>query len=46
MPGNSKRKGAWKHPWDTMPDIKHDPEAGIVITKLRGKSRITDFYHK
>jgi hypothetical protein len=46
MPKGSARKGAWKHPWDTMPDIKHDPEAGIVLTKLRGQSRITDFYHK
>jgi hypothetical protein len=46
MPKGSKRKGAWKHPWDTMPDIKHDPQAGIVLTKLRGKSAITDFYHR
>lgn len=46
MPKGSPRKGAWKHPWDTMPDIKHDPEAKIVITKLRGSSKITDFYHK
>ncbi len=46
MPKGSPRKGAWKHPWDTMPDIKHDPEAGLVLNKLRGKSRITDFYHK
>lgn len=46
MPKGVPRKGAWKHPWDTMPDIKHDPEAKIVITKLRGQSKITDFYHK
>ena len=46
MPKGSRRKGAWKHPWDTMPDIKHDPEAGVVLTKLRGRSRISDFYHK
>jgi hypothetical protein len=46
MPKGSPRKGAWKHPWDTMPDIKHDPQAGIVLTKLRGRSKITDFYHK
>lgn len=45
MPKGSKRKGAWKHPWDTMPDIKHDPESKIVLTKLRGKSKITDFLH-
>lgn len=46
MPKGSPRKGAWKHPWDTMPDIKHDAEAGLVLTKLRGKSKITDFYHR
>lgn len=46
MPKGSKRKGAWKHEWDTMPDIKHDPAAGIVLTKLRGQSKITDFYHR
>ena len=46
MPKGSPRKGAWKHPWNTMPDIKHDPEARIVITKLRGSSKITDYYHK
>ena len=46
MPKGSKRKGAWKHPWDSPPDIMHDPEAGVIIHKLRGKSRITDFYHK
>ena len=46
MPKGSPRKGAWRHPWDTMPDIKHDPGAGVVLTKLRGKSKITDFYHR
>ncbi len=46
MPKGSKRKGAWKHPWDTMPDIKHDAEAGLVLTKLRGRSKITNFYHR
>ena len=46
MPGNSKRKGAWKHPWETMPSIQHDPETGMILTKLRGRSRISDFYHK
>ena len=46
MRKGSPRKGAWKHEWDTMPDIKHDPEAGLVLNKLRGKSRISDFYHK
>lgn len=46
MPGGVPRKGAWKHPWDTMPELRHDAEAGIVIQKLRGKSRISDFYHK
>ena len=46
MRKGSPRKGAWKHEWDTMPDIKHDPEAGLVLNKLRGKSRISDYYHK
>ena len=46
MPSGSPRKGAWKHPWDTMPSIKHDPEAGLVLNKLHGKSKITDFYHR
>ncbi len=46
MPRGSKRKGAWKHQWDTMPDLKNDPDAGIVLTKLKGKSRITDFYYR
>lgn len=46
MPKGSKRKGAWKHPWDTMPNIKHDPDAGIIMHKLSGKSKVTDFYHK
>jgi hypothetical protein len=46
MPKGSRRKGAWKHEWDTMPQIKHDPEAGIVLTKLRGRSKITDYYYR
>jgi hypothetical protein len=46
MPGGTKRSGLWRHPWETAPTIKHDPEAGIVLTKLRGKSKITDFYHR
>jgi hypothetical protein len=46
MPAGSKRKGAWKHPWDTMPKIKHDAEAGIIMHKLSGKSKVTDFYHR
>lgn len=46
MPGNSKRKGAWRHEWGTMPRIKHDPEAGIVLKKLSGSSKISDFYHR
>ena len=47
MPKGSKRKGAWKHPWETgQPKIKHDPEAGIVMHKLTGQNRISDFYHK
>lgn len=46
MPKGSKRKGAWKHPWDTPLKIKHDPETGIIMHKLGGKSKMTDFYHK
>lgn len=46
MPKGSKRKGAWKHPWETMPRIKHDPDAGIIMHKLSGRSKVTDFYHK
>jgi Neuraminidase (sialidase) len=46
MPKGSKRKGAWKHPWDTHPRIKHDPDAGIIMHKLSGRSKVTDFYHK
>ena len=46
MPGGSKRKGLWRHPWKTPPDIAHDAERGLVIHKLRGKSAITNFYHR
>jgi hypothetical protein len=45
MPGGTKRKGAWKHPWSKMPAIKHDPEAGLVIHKV-GRGQVTDFYHR
>jgi hypothetical protein len=45
MPGGTKRKGAWKHPWSKMPAIKHDPEAGLVIHKV-GRGQVSDFYHK
>jgi len=45
MPGGTKRKGAWKHPWSKMPSIKHDPEAGLVIHKV-GRGQVSDFYHK
>ena len=45
MPKGSKRKGAWKHPWTRMPEMKGDPEAGIILTKLRGGNRLTDFLH-
>lgn len=46
MPRGTKRKGAWVHEWDSMPDLKNDPDSGIVLTKLKGRSRITDFYHR
>lgn len=45
MPKGTKRKGAWKHPWERMPAIKHDPEAGLVIHRV-GKGQVTNFYHK
>lgn len=45
MPKGSKRKGAWKHPWERMPSLKGDPEAGIMITKMTKGNRLTDFLH-
>jgi hypothetical protein len=45
MPGNSKRKGAWRHPWTKHPSLKHDPETGIIMTKLVKGNKITDFLH-
>jgi hypothetical protein len=45
MPGGSKRGGAWKHKWETMPDMA-DAGNGLLVTKLRGKSRVTNFFHK
>lgn len=45
MPKNSKRKGAWKHPWGRMPHMKGDPQSGIILTKLASGNRLTDFMH-
>lgn len=45
MPPGSKRKGFWRHPWETPPSIKHDPQARLVITKLAGSNVVSDFYH-
>lgn len=45
MPKGSKRKGAWKHPWSRMPNMKGDPESGIILTKLVNGNRLTDFMH-
>jgi hypothetical protein len=45
MPKGSKRKGAWKHPWERMPSLKGDPAAGIILTKLTKGNRLTDFLH-
>jgi hypothetical protein len=42
MPKGVKRGGAWKHKWETMPDMA-DAGNGLIVTKMRGKSRITDF---
>lgn len=43
MPKGTKRKGAWKHPWETMPGLHGDPEAGIILTKMAPGNKITDF---
>ncbi len=45
MPGGTKRKGAWKHPWERMPQLRGDAEAGMIITKLGKGNRLTDFLH-
>jgi hypothetical protein len=45
MPPGTKRTGLWRHPWTTQPTLHHDPESGMILTKLRGKSRISNFYH-
>lgn len=45
MPKGTKRKGAWKHPWERMPSLRGDAEAGIIITKLGKGNRLTDFLH-
>lgn len=45
MPKGTKRKGAWKHPWDSMPQLRGDAEAGMIITKLSKGNRLTDFLH-
>lgn len=46
MPPGTKRTGLWRHPWTTQPTLHHDPESRMIVTKLRGKSSISDFYHK
>lgn len=45
MPRGTKRKGAWKHPWERMPQLRGDAEAGLILTKLGGGNRLTDFLH-
>lgn len=45
MPKGTKRKGAWKHPWSRMPQLKGDPEAGFILTKMVPGNRLTDFLH-
>lgn len=45
MPRGAKRKGAWKHPWTRMPELRGDPEAGLILTKLGKGNRLTDFLH-
>jgi hypothetical protein len=45
MPKGTKRKGAWKHPWEKMPSLMGDPEAGFILTKLVKGNKMTDFLH-
>lgn len=45
MPRGSKRKGAWYHPWEKMPHLKGDPQAGVIVTKLVRGNKLTDFLH-
>lgn len=45
MPKGSKRTGAWRHPWEKQPSLRHDPQAGVLITKLTSGNKVTDFYH-
>jgi hypothetical protein len=45
MPKGTKRKGAWKHPWERMPQLRGDAEAGFILTKLGKGNRLTDFLH-
>jgi len=45
MPKGTKRKGAWKHPWESMPQLRGDAEAGIIITKMGKGNKLTDFLH-
>lgn len=45
MPKGTKRKGAWKHPWSKMPQLKGDPEAGFILTKMVPGNKLTDFLH-
>lgn len=45
MPDGTKRKGAWKHKWDRMPQMTGDPQAGFILTKLGAGNKLTDFLH-
>lgn len=45
MPKGTKRKGAWKHPWERSPKLKGDPESGLILTQLVPGNRLTDFMH-
>lgn len=45
MPKGTKRKGAWKHEWEGMPQLRGDAEAGFILTKLGKGNRLTDFLH-
>jgi len=45
MPSGTKRKGAWKHKWDRMPQMRGDPQAGFILTKLGAGNKLSDFLH-
>ncbi len=45
MPKGSRRKGAWKHKWERHPELKGDPESGLILTQMAKGNKLTDFLH-